>query len=202
MTGTLSPEGWQFTALMALGVLLALAVWTDARQRRIPNVLVLVTLMAGIFLNLADTASDARTGLFTTEPGALGLWFSLAGAFTGLLFFLPMWLLRALGAGDVKLFAAVGAFAGPAATVNLALCVLLAGGLLAIARLMLFPGKELVRHNMVALLGQLRPGSASPGFDARSQTAWRMPYAVAIAAGVAFYATWTLSGRAPFIQFW
>jgi prepilin peptidase CpaA len=202
MTGNLSPEGWQSTALMVLGVLLALAVWSDARQRRIPNVVVLVTLMTGIALNLAVTASDARTGIFSSQPGSLGLWLSLAGALTGLLMFLPMWLLRALGAGDVKLLAAVGAFAGPAATVNLALCVLLAGGVLALARLLLFPGGALARHNLMTMLGQLRPGSAGPTFDARTQTAWRMPYAVAIAGGVAFYAAWTLSGRAPFIQFW
>lgn len=202
MTWILSPAGWQTTTLVVLGVLLVLAVWSDARQRRISNTLVLVTLMTGVLLNLAATASDTRTGLFTTQPGALGLWLSLAGALTGLLLFLPMWLLRALGAGDVKLLAAVGAFAGPAATVNLALCALLAGGVLAIARLLLFPGRQLVRHNMGAILSQLRPGATGPGFDARSQTAWRMPYALAIAGGVAGYAAWTLSGRAPFIQLW
>ncbi|MDR7151490.1 prepilin peptidase CpaA [Hydrogenophaga palleronii] len=202
MTWILSPAGWQSTALMMLGVLLVLAIWSDALQRRIPNTLVLVALIAGVLLNLADTAFDTRTGLFTTQPGALGLWLSLAGALTGLLIFLPMWLLRALGAGDVKLLAAVGAFAGPAATVNLALCVLLAGGVLAMARLLLFPGRQLVRHNMGPMLSQLRPGATGPGFDARCQTAWRMPYALAIAGGVAGYAAWTLTGRAPFIQFW
>jgi prepilin peptidase CpaA len=202
MSGALISSSWQFSVLSILGLLMMLAVWSDARQRRIPNVLVLVTLMAGIFLNLAETASDARTGVFSAQPGALGLWLSLAGALTGLLLFLPMWLLRALGAGDVKLLAAVGAFAGPAATINLALCVLLAGGVLALARLLLFPGGAVARHNLATLLGQLRPGSTGSTFDARTQTAWRMPYAVAIAGGVAFYAAWTLSGRAPFIQFW
>ena len=115
--------------------------------------------------------------------------------------FLPFYLLRVLGAGDVKLMAAVGAFAGPAATVNLALFVLLAGGVLALVRLLLFPGKELVRANLVAMLGQFRPGATGPGFDAATQTAWRMPYAVAIALGVVAYGAWTLSGRAPILNF-
>lgn len=200
MTGTLSPEGWQFTALAALGALLVLAAWHDARQRRIPNTLVLVALITGMLLNLAPTASAAPTGLFTAEPGALGLWLSLAGAFTGLLLFLPMYLLRALGAGDVKLLAAVGAFAGPAAMANVSLCVLLAGGVLAMIRLFLVPVSSLVRQNLLALFGQMRIGATGPGFDARTQTAWRMPYAVAIAGGVAGYAAWTLSGRAPFLS--
>ncbi|MEZ5645216.1 MAG: prepilin peptidase [Burkholderiaceae bacterium] len=202
MNASIAPSGWQFTCFVVMGLTLSLAVWTDIRQRRIPNELVLVLLAAGFLLNLADTAASTQAGVFSDQPDALGLGLSLAGALTGLVLFLPMWLLRALGAGDVKLFAAVGAFAGPAATVNLALCVFAAGGVLALARLKLFPGKELVLHNMRALLGTARVGTPGSGFDARTQTAWRMPYSAAIAGGVAAYAAWTLSGRAPILAFW
>ena len=197
----LAPSQWQIASLFFLAIFLFCATVADMRTRRVPNVLVLVTLMVGIFLSLADTASDARTGVFSVQPGALGLWLSLAGALTGLLLFLPFYLLRVLGAGDVKLMAAVGAFAGPVATVNLTLFVLLAGGVLALARLLLFPGKELVRANLVAMLGQMRSGASGPGFDAATQTAWRMPYAVAIASGVLAYGAWTLSGRSPMLNF-
>lgn len=201
MTSAPSPAQWQAAVLALLGMLLALAVWSDARHRRIPNILVLVTLLTGLLLHVGGPEGTARAGLFTDQPGALGLWRAAGGALLALLIFLPFWLLRVLGAGDVKLFAAVGAFAGPVAVPNLALCVLLAGGVLALARLALFPGKDQVRHNLMALLGQLRPGTAGPGFDPRTQTAWRMPYGVAIAGGVAGYAAWTLSGRAPLITF-
>lgn len=201
MASATSPAHWQAAVLALLGVLLALAVWSDARHRRIPNTLVLVTLLTGFLLHFAGPEGAARAGLFTDQPGALGLWRATQGALLALLIFLPFWLLRTLGAGDVKLLAAVGAFAGPVAMPNIALCVLLAGGALALARLALFPGKDLVRYNLIALLGQLRPGATGPGFDARTQTAWRMPYAAAIAGGVGGYATWTLSGRAPLIAF-
>ncbi len=199
---SLSSANWQQACLLLLVALLTISMCFDLLQRRIPNVLVVITLAAGLALQLVNTGETTKGGIFTAEPGALGLWLSLAGALTGLVLFLPMWIFRALGAGDVKLMAAVGAFAGPAATVNLALCVLLAGGVLALARLLLFPGGALARHNLATMLGQLRPGSAGTAFDARTQTVWRMPYAVAIAGGVAFYAYWTLSGRGPFIQFW
>lgn len=191
---------WQMGVGGVLVLLLAVAVVADARHRRIPNVLVLVTLLFGLLFHALGPRGGAG-GLFSSEPGALGGWLALAGAFTGLLLFLPFYPLRVLGAGDVKLMAAVGAFAGPAATVNLALIALLAGGVLALARLLLFPGRELVLANLVAILGQLRPGATGLGFDATTQTAWRMPYAVAIASGVVAYGAWTLSGRAPILIF-
>lgn len=200
MTGENAVTYWQAGVWAVLALLLIIGVVSDARHRRIPNVLVLATLLAGFLFNALGPQGGAN-GLYSTEPGALGGWLALAGAFTGLLLFLPFYLLRVLGAGDVKLMAAVGAFAGPAATVNLALFVLLAGGVLALARLLLFPGKELVRANLVAMLGRMRPGAKGPGFDAATQTAWRMPYAVAIALGVLAYGAWTLSGRYPILNF-
>lgn len=200
MTFATSSEHWQAAALTLLAALLALAVWNDARHRRIPNALVLVTLLTGLLLHAGGPDGVAREGLFTDQPGALGIWRSAAGALVALTIFLPFWMLRALGAGDVKFLAAVGAFAGPAESVNLALCVLLAGGVLALVRMAVARNARLVMQNTLASLGQMLPGSAG-SFDASTQTAWRMPYAVAIAAGVAGYAAWTLSGRAPFIAF-
>lgn len=190
---------WQAGGLSLLALCLALAAAFDARQRRIPNVLVAVTLLAGLLLNaLGPQPFRQNPGLFSPYPGALGLGASLLGALVAFLLFLPLHVLRVLGAGDVKLFAAVGAFSGPVDSVNLALCVLLAGGVLSLLRMAVARNAGLVLKNTLASLGGMWPGSAG-AFDARTQTAWRMPYAVAIAAGVAGYAAWTLSGRAPFL---
>jgi len=190
---------WQAGVLVVLALLLAMAVVSDARQRRIPNTLVLVTLLAGLLFHAVGPKVGAG-GLFASEPGPMGFWRALGGVLTGLLLFLPMHLLRILGAGDVKLFAAVGSFAGPTATVNLALCVLLAGGLLALGHMVVARNARLVMQNTLASLGQMLPGSAG-SFDAHTQTAWRMPYAVAIALGVAGYAAWRLSGHDPILNF-
>lgn len=197
----MSPEHWQVLGLSLLGVLLVLAALIDGKQRRVPNVLVLVTLLCGMALHaLGPQAWMRSAGLFTLAPGALGISGALLGALVALAFFLPFYALKVLGAGDVKLLAAVGSFAGPAATVNIALCVLLAGGLLALARMLVARNARLVLQNTLASLGQMLPGSAG-SFDARSQTAWRMPYAVAIASGVTGYGAWILSGRAPILNF-
>jgi len=197
----MSPEHWQMLGLGLLAFFLALAALSDARHRRIPNVLVLVTLLAGLLLNaIGPQPFRDNDGLFAMYPGALGLGAGLLGALVALLVFLPFYALRVLGAGDVKLFAAVGAFAGPAASVNLALCVLLAGGLLALARMIVVRNSRLVMRNTLAALGQMLPGSAG-SFDAQTHTAWRMPYAVAIALGVAAYAAWLFSGHDPILNF-
>jgi prepilin peptidase CpaA len=104
------------TALLLL--FLAGAVITDLRARIIPNVLVLSGALSGVLL----------AGL---HPEGIGLLRALGGLALGLAIFLPLYLLRAMGAGDVKLMAMAGAFLGYAAIAEAALWVLLTGGVLA-----------------------------------------------------------------------
>lgn len=113
-----------------LCVLLALAVWHDVRTRRIPNRIVLLGALAGLALN---TVLPAGAGLFDEPAGALGFHSALGGICVGLATLLPLYAIGAMGAGDVKLMAMVGAFLGPDAVIGAALLSLIAGGLLALA---------------------------------------------------------------------
>lgn len=189
----MSPDAWQLLSFALLALALLVAVVTDTRQRRVPNTLVLVVLMAGVLLNaIGPQPFRHNDGLFSLSPGALGWASSLLGALVALLVFLPMYVLRALGAGDVKLLTGVGAFAGTAAFLNIALWVLLAGGVLALARMAIAGQPGLLLANMAAVMtGQFKP----------AQTLWRMPYAVAISLGVAAHAAWVFSGRDPILNF-
>lgn len=194
--------GWQSGVGAVLLLLLAIAVVSDWRQRRVPNVLVLVTLMAGLLFHSLGGSQGAAGGLFSTQPGPLGAWRALGGAATGLLLFLPFYTFRLLGAGDVKLLAAVGSFAGPLGFVNLAVFVLLAGGVLALARMAWARNGGLVLRNACLAIGQgvrFAPPGAVAGAGAL-QTAWRMPYALAIAGGVVAYGAWILSGLPPLLN--
>jgi prepilin peptidase CpaA len=112
MTGDTAASGWQTGVGAVLIVLLTIALVSDWRQRRIPNVLVLVTLLAGIVFHTLGPQSSGTGGLFSTQPGALGAWRALAGAAVGLVLFLPFYVLRLLGAGDVKLIIACNLFLG------------------------------------------------------------------------------------------
>ena len=82
-----------------LEVLVIVAAIWDIRTRRIPNWLTLSGVVLGVALN---------TFLFEFS----GLWFSLKRLGVAFGVYFVLYLLRAMGAGDVKLMAAVGAAAG------------------------------------------------------------------------------------------
>src|SRR5690606_34687669 len=111
--------------------LLVLAAWTDWRERRIPNAICLVLLAAGIGWHALVMDGE---GLFTSSlAGGLGLSASAIGAFAAFVGLFPLYLLRVLGAGDVKLATAIGAWVGWQALLPWALLVMIVGGVLALA---------------------------------------------------------------------
>ena len=177
---------------LLLGVLVV-AVASDIRSRRIPNSLIL----AGWALAFGWHIFGPR-GAWTFDPvspGAVGVLGASLGLAALLLAFMPFYMLRIMGAGDVKLMSVVGAFFGASSSawthlVGVSLIVLAAGGVLSIIRM-------LVSRRSAAVLGNLRlmlagysgrlTGTPGPVFDARTDSADRMPYAVAIATGTTFY---------------
>ena len=195
------PEGWQAMGLSALALLVLTALVFDLRQRRIPNNLVLLMLGVGFLINLIGPQSWLQgAGLFTNAPGAFGIKGALLGALTGLAVFLPLYLLRAMGAGDVKLMAGIGSFVGPATAIDVALFILVTGGVLAVVRMVWVRKTQLVLFNVVTALGQWVPGSVAH-FDPATQSADRMPYGVAMAVGLLAYGAWIFSGHNPIVNF-
>src|SRR5262245_50336635 len=122
---------------LAIQVLLILVVVTaamiDVRSRRIPNWLTLSGAILGVALNSFLFAVD---GLF----GVSGLMYSLEGLGLAFGIYFVLYLLRGMGAGDVKLMAAVGAGAGPWNWLGI-LVVTSAGGLVAGLTLVLAKGR-------------------------------------------------------------
>ena len=91
------------------------------RSMKVPKVITLTALALGLVFNLARGLWVGNQGQAVWSFGAAGPWaglldgalFALAGAAAGFLLFFVMWLLGACGGGDVKLFAAIGAWVGP-----------------------------------------------------------------------------------------
>lgn len=151
--------------LPALLCLLLPAVHSDLSTRRIPDWLSLTGCVAGLGLAAAQHGSS----------GLLLSLFALAAAFAvGFLFWLCGW----LGAGDVKLLAAVGALCGPALLPSMLLLTAFSGGLLAVL-VMLWQGRT--RATLRRLL--TRPGHRPLPAAGDPDAAYRLPYALAIAAG-------------------
>lgn len=115
------------SVLMAYTVFIGVSLVVDVRSRKIPNALLAAGAAAALTLH-------ATAGLGGDE--ALGWKGAALGCLSGLLISMPLYVLNAVSAGDVKWFGVAGAFAGPAeALLTVVLSVLLAGGcaLLAIA---------------------------------------------------------------------
>jgi prepilin peptidase CpaA len=149
------------------------AIW-DIRTRRIPNWLTLSGVVIGVALN---------TFLYEIN----GLWFSLKGLGLAFGVYFVLYLLRAMGAGDVKLMAAVGAAAGPGDWLGILVLTSVAG---AIAGLLLVAFKGRLRRtlgNLGIIISSLAHGRApykeTAELDVSSDKAMRLPHGALIALG-------------------
>ena len=186
-------------ALMVAGLLpliaiLIAAVRSDLRCQRIPNELVLLGIGAGLVLH---TLLPAGNGFLSPWPGGLGPWRALQGLALGGAAMLPLYVLRVMGAGDVKLMAAVGAILGPSDVVPALLGTFLAGGIvsLAVALAMGSVGqlfRNLIYMVQVTLMKLALPGK--PEIEPPPQSVGRAPYAVAIALGTGGGLLWVAAG--------
>ncbi|WP_232539819.1 A24 family peptidase [Azohydromonas aeria] len=171
----------QLLSLLIVSGLLLGATVTDLRSRRIPNTLVLYGSALGLCFQALAPASGA--GLFPgSEPGLLA---GLLGGLTGLGLLLPLYLLRVMGAGDVKLVAMTGVWLGVDNVWHATLCTLLAGGVLAVVVALASGALRQAVHNTMRVVHSalLRGASAGMLVQAPVQTTGRLPYAVAIATG-------------------
>jgi prepilin peptidase CpaA len=82
-----------------VSLIIVTAFFIDIRSRKIPNWLTVCGILGGLIINLIWHGNE-------------GILFSISGLFVGLCLLFVLYTLGALGAGDVKLFAAIGAIAG------------------------------------------------------------------------------------------
>jgi prepilin peptidase CpaA len=163
---------------LGLALLVVLGAASDLASRRIPNRLLLVGVTGALALQLC-----------TGAPLSALLW-ALAGGATGLLLFLPLYLLRGMAAGDVKFMAAVGVFVAPLATLQIALAAVLAGGVLALAVALARGRARALWANLASLARPLlmralgMPAVAEP---LPAPSVGTIPYGVAIAAGTLWF---------------
>jgi prepilin peptidase CpaA len=111
---------------------------------------------------------------------------ALAGLGLGLAIPLPLYMLRAMGAGDVKLMAMVGAFLGPRAIVGAILVILVVGGVLSLLVTLrngsLHQLMDNVRNMLMASFFKLMLREM-PTLDAAPVSAGKMPFGIAIVVG-------------------
>lgn len=155
---------------MVFTLLLASACWSDLRTRRIPNELVL--LLAGAGLAYSMIVGQVPHGLLRGVEGLV----------TGLLIWLPFWLLGWLGAGDVKLFAGAAVWLGPWSAVDAAVMGALLGGLFTVIWLGWQRGVRVaVEKSLIAMIHPRVLASPSVTTDDRRRL---VPYGIALAVAL------------------
>jgi prepilin peptidase CpaA len=115
--------------------MLCAASFTDWRQRKIPNKLLLPSFITALLINFF-------------QSGQTGLLSSLSGAVIGFVLLLVPYLLGGMGAGDVKLLMVIGSFGGAKLVIYSFLFGAIAGGIIS-AYILIY---NAVRHkNIVSL---------------------------------------------------
>lgn len=150
--------------------LAALVIYYDVRYRRIPNVFVLATLIAGLTLNLA----------FGGLGGGLN---SIGGCLFAFILMFMLHVFGAMGAGDVKLFAAIGSVIGAQLVLPTFVVVVITGGILALFNILRSGIFKTTMHRVLQILVGLLPGWQMPKFSVPSDRRLTVPYGVAITIG-------------------
>ena len=145
-------------------------VYYDVRYRRIPNVLVLSLLIGGFTINISF---GGLNGALTSVEGLA-------------LAFLPMFLIHmfgAMGAGDVKLFGAVGSVIGVSMVPLTFVVVVMLGAVLAIYTMLRSGTMFSTLHGVLRIFVGIMPGWEMPRFAIPPDRKHTIPYGVAIMLG-------------------
>jgi Flp pilus assembly protein protease CpaA len=164
--------------------LLVWAAVTDLHSRRIPNWLTFSLVLGGFAQAIAFGA------LSTPLASVLGLC-------VGFIIPFVLFALGALGGGDVKLLAGVGAWFGPQAALNVFVIAALVGAVMVIAQALAQKrGKVLIRNTAVLAVTFSNGGRATDNTKATGQSCRSvdrpLPYAVPVLIAMAFLlaSTW------------
>ena len=168
---TLPPPGITVTLI---SLILVAAIY-DVLYRRIPNWLTIGGVIAGIALN---------SFIYRGWPG-LGM--SLAGLAVGFAAYFVLYSLRAMGGGDVKLMAGIGALVGARDWFGVFIITAIIGGVAGLAMVAARGRLKNTFWNMSFILSEMKHGRPAyvrrEELDVRSPTSVGLPHGAMIALG-------------------
>jgi prepilin peptidase CpaA len=169
-----------------LAALVISAAVFDFRTRRIPNWLCAAGFLCGFAFQIVlfrwTGARDAALG-----------------AGLALLIYVPLFALRAVGGGDVKLMAAVGSIGGPQSWIAIFLITAILGGAIALVMITVKGRVARTMRNVGILLSELAhlraPHRVEQELDVSSGQGLRLPHGCTIAAGTMLYLAYSIMSR-------
>lgn len=159
----------------AVGLTVLIAAWSDWMTWRIPNALV------------AGSAAAAMV-IAIFAANSMGIASCVVGGVVGLTIFLPIYILKGMAAGDVKLIGAIGMHVGSELIIEIALASALIGGIWALVLMDLRKGSGPVSWLSFMCNRKLGSLGNSPPSEIKSQKTSHkrydmIPYGVVIAIG-------------------
>jgi prepilin peptidase CpaA len=150
------------------------AAYFDLRWRRIPNWLVAATMVLSL-------------GWHTWSNGWSGLLLSGGGLLAGVALLFPLFLLKGMGAGDVKFFGAIGAAVTYKHILSVFVIAALIAGIMALFRVLAARAFVATLANIVDILNRFLHGRLSPHpiVSLANEKALSIPFGVSVAV-----ATW------------
>lgn len=166
--------------IAVLFVLLIVAAVNDYRTYKIPN-----------WLTASGTAFALVYSVAAPASSHAGFLWAIEGLLLGFFALLPFYVLKIMGAGDVKLMAMTGAFLGVPDTLHVLLATFIIGGIAAFGFAffkralgrMLSNVRHIAQRMMLSAIGGIRPEVRV----AASESVGRMPYGVSIGIGTIAY---------------
>lgn len=155
-----------------LSVFLAIVAYYDIRYNRIPNWLNVSGVLVGIIYNLLAHQID-------------GLLQSVGGLFAGGIIMLILYIFKALGAGDVKMFAAIGAITGVLFTLYSMMYTIIFAGILALI-ILVFTKTLFIKITLalIHIFEAIKKSSLTPLDDFKKNVSNRFPFIYAVIPGV------------------
>jgi prepilin peptidase CpaA len=168
----------QKVEMVLLAMLLAAALF-DVLYRRIPNWLTVSGVVLGLAMNTIIGSPEA------------GLVFSLVGLAVAFTLYAVLYALHAMGAGDVKLMAAVGALVGVERWFGIFFVTALVGGVMALILVVARGRFKKTFFNVSFILSEMKSGRAAylanEELDVKNKKALGLPHGAVIAVSVVFY---------------
>ena len=176
MSFSLPPRGVE---VVLLALVLVAAVY-DIRFRRIPNWLTVGGVLTGLGLNT-----------FLGLPGWGGVLFSLKGLALGFGVYFALYAIRAMGAGDVKLMAAVGSLVGYADWFGVFIATAIIGGILSVIVAVAKGRLKKTFWNLGFILGEMKRGRPAyierEELDVKNPKSVGLPHGAVIGAGTVIF---------------
>jgi prepilin peptidase CpaA len=177
-------ENWVYWAVSIFAIV---AAYIDGKELRVPNKLTFPMIIAGWIWSSIYYGMEG-------DGWYLGLAWSLAGTAVGIATLLPAYSVGGMGAGDVKMMAAIGAWVHCTITFY-AFCVsAIVGAILAVAMVLMAGEGRKHFNQFFFIINEIttikNPETLSEIAAERKQSMRLLPYGIPLAIGTVLYFAW------------